>query len=108
MNHNYETFAAMALQHDKVHLSKESHECKSLTKKGSLKYAISMSLLIIVSVCILFVIVKISMTKITSTTLTITNHKQKPNFVFILTDDVGWNSVGNENTDLAFTTPFLK
>ena len=30
-----------------------------------------------------------------------------PNFVFILADDVGWNSIGYENYDLSFATPTL-
>jgi arylsulfatase B/arylsulfatase I/J len=31
----------------------------------------------------------------------------KPNFVFMLADDLGWNSIGYENYDLGFATPFL-
>lgn len=31
----------------------------------------------------------------------------KPNFIFILADDLGWNSIGYENYDLSFATPFL-
>ncbi len=31
----------------------------------------------------------------------------KPNFVFILSDDVGWNSIGYQNYDLAFATPYM-
>jgi len=31
----------------------------------------------------------------------------KPNFVFILADDLGWNSLGYQNYDLDFATPFL-
>ncbi len=30
-----------------------------------------------------------------------------PNFVFIMSDDVGWNSLGYENFDLSFATPHL-
>lgn len=32
---------------------------------------------------------------------------RRPNFVFILSDDVGWNSVGSDSSDLAFATPHL-
>lgn len=31
----------------------------------------------------------------------------QPNFVFILADDLGWNSIGYEDFDLSFTTPTL-
>lgn len=31
----------------------------------------------------------------------------KPNFIFILADDLGWNSIGYNDYDLAFTTPTL-
>lgn len=37
----------------------------------------------------------------------ILNTVSKPNIVFILADDLGWNSIGYENFDLHFTTPFL-
>ena len=32
---------------------------------------------------------------------------EKPNVVFILADDLGWNSLGHEDYDLDFTTPTL-
>jgi arylsulfatase A-like enzyme len=31
----------------------------------------------------------------------------KPHIIFVLADDLGWNSMGYENYDLNFTTPFL-
>lgn len=32
----------------------------------------------------------------------------KPNFVFLLADDLGWNAIGYQDFDLDFTTPTLK
>jgi len=36
-------------------------------------------------------------------------NSNKPNIVFILADDIGWNTLGisNDNSELSFTTPFL-
>lgn len=42
-----------------------------------------------------------------STTFTVDTDVVKPNFVFILADDLGWNSIGYQEYDLSFTTPFL-
>ena len=32
---------------------------------------------------------------------------EKPNFVFILADDMGWNSIGYEDYDLSFVSPVI-
>lgn len=31
----------------------------------------------------------------------------KPNFVFIVADDLGWNSIGYQDYDLTFASPFI-
>lgn len=36
-----------------------------------------------------------------------TTTESKPNFIFILADDLGWNSIGYEDFDLTFVTPTL-
>ncbi len=52
-----------------------------------------------------------STTTISSTSQSSSNEQStasiKPNFVFILADDVGWNALGYENFDLSFATPNL-
>ena len=35
------------------------------------------------------------------------SHYQAPNIVFILADDLGWNSIGYQDYDLSFATPHL-
>jgi hypothetical protein len=36
-----------------------------------------------------------------------TSTSTKPNIIFILADDLGWNSIGHEDYDIDFTTPTL-
>ena len=35
------------------------------------------------------------------------NESSKPNIIFIMADDLGWNSMGYEDFDLDFATPFM-
>ncbi len=45
--------------------------------------------------------------KNSTTSLSATKSTTKPNFVFVLADDVGWNSFGYEKFDLADVTPTI-
>jgi hypothetical protein len=45
--------------------------------------------------------------EITSEPLQSSKKTSPPHIIFVLADDVGWNSIGYENFDLSFATPFL-